>query len=146
MRTGETPPVMPAAATRHTPAGAQAFARFFIRTIDWGYATTSSAYMRHYYQPTCTECRNVRAFLDNAARDGQHYVGARILRVAAGRARHVGGGQLQVVLTIDVNSEELVSSSGHFVSGDAAHLGFHEQVGVRWHDRSWAVARLVPLG
>ncbi len=36
---GEQPPVMPVAATKHTPDGAKAFAEFFIKTIDWGYAT-----------------------------------------------------------------------------------------------------------
>ena len=36
---GERPPVMPALATQHTPEGAVAFAKFFIQTIDWGFAT-----------------------------------------------------------------------------------------------------------
>ena len=49
-RKGEQPPVMPVAATKHTADGAKAFAEFFIKTIDWGYATTSSAYMRHYFK------------------------------------------------------------------------------------------------
>ncbi len=53
-RKGEKPPVMPVLATKHTAAGAQAFAEFFIKTIDWGYATTSSAYMRHYFEQSCS--------------------------------------------------------------------------------------------
>ena len=51
---------MPVAATKHSAAGAQAFAEFFIKTIDWGYATTSSAYMRHYFMHACSGCARLR--------------------------------------------------------------------------------------
>ena len=56
-RPGEKPPLMPLEATQHTARGAQAFAAFFVKTIDWGYATVSGAYMRHYFATTCMSCR-----------------------------------------------------------------------------------------
>src|SRR4051794_15205328 len=76
-RPGEKPPVVPLEATQHTGRGAQAFAEFFIKTIDWGYATTSSAYMRHYFTKSCIGCRSTAEALDKAARAKHHFVGDR---------------------------------------------------------------------
>ncbi len=79
IRKGEKPPVLPVAATRHTADGAKAFAEFFIKTIDWGYATTSSAYMRHYFEPTCIGCASVRSGLSTRpASSDRHFIGGRI--------------------------------------------------------------------
>ncbi len=78
VRKGERPPVMPLVATKHTPAGAVAFAKFFELTIDWGYATTSTAYMRHYYEPTCVTCKSIQLGLDRAAAKHRRFVGGRM--------------------------------------------------------------------
>lgn len=74
---GEKPPVMPVAATKHTAEGAKAFAEFYLQTIDWGYATTSSAYMRHYFVKTCDVCLYMADDLDNTRAKRLHYLGDR---------------------------------------------------------------------
>jgi Family of unknown function (DUF6318) len=59
VRAGERPPVYPAAAKVHSQAGANAFAEFFMQTLDWAYATTNPSYMKHYYGPTCGLCNGI---------------------------------------------------------------------------------------
>src|SRR4051812_41161247 len=51
VKPGEKPPLYPAAARAHTQAGANAFAEFYMRTLDWAYATTNPSYMKHYTGP-----------------------------------------------------------------------------------------------
>lgn len=77
-RPGEKPPVMPAIATHDNSAGARAFGAFFIRTVDWGYATMSSAYMRHYIYAACKWCLQQANGIDKSTRKHDHYVGGRI--------------------------------------------------------------------
>jgi hypothetical protein len=76
-RPGEKPPAMPLEATQHTARGARAFAAFFIKTIDWGYATTSSAYMRHYFNRRCVACSGFATSIDRVAHEHERYVGGR---------------------------------------------------------------------
>src|SRR6476469_10732690 len=56
VKPGEKPPLFPAAAKVRSQAGANAFAEFFMRTLDWMYATTNPAYPRHYFAPSCGLC------------------------------------------------------------------------------------------
>ncbi|MCW2538690.1 MAG: hypothetical protein JWN95_415, partial [Frankiales bacterium] len=59
-KVGEKPPVPPAPGYGPDDVGSAInFAKFFIRTIDWAGATTNPAYMKHYYQPSCTQCQVV---------------------------------------------------------------------------------------
>ena len=69
---------MPVAATKHSPDGAKAFAEFFIKTIDWGYATTSGTYVRHFATSACDGCRSFADGFDRARRRGHHYIGGRV--------------------------------------------------------------------
>lgn len=137
---------MPLEATQHTPEGARAFAEFFIKTIDWGYATTSSTYMRHYFQKSCIECANVVEGIDRVRNAHEHFVGDRftIIRSAATKAHSAGLSESLVWPKFNVSSGEIVTSQGKFVDGDAAHPGYQEEVTLRWSDNAWTVTRMVP--
>ena len=83
VRAGEKPPVEPVLATQHTLAGAAAFSKFFIQTIDWGYATTNGAYPRHYYTSACIGCSNQADGIDRTRAAGNYYVGGRLQVVSS---------------------------------------------------------------
>jgi hypothetical protein len=138
-RKGEKPPVMPLAATKHTAAGAQAFAEFFIKTIDWGYATTSSAYMRHYFTSSCIACVSTARALDRADELHRHFIGDRFAIRQVARA-----GRLSVSVHFDVTAVETVTKRGRPVGGYPALSNFREQLFVRWHISRWIVARMAP--
>ncbi|HZZ96909.1 MAG TPA: DUF6318 family protein [Jatrophihabitantaceae bacterium] len=131
---------MPLEATQHTPEGAKAFAEFFIKTIDWGYATTSSAYMRHYFTKSCLECSNAASALDRAARLHRHFVGDRFSIKSASPARRSS----TIRVTFDVSSGEVVDRHDHFLSGDTSHPGYREDIAVSWAGQSWMVRKMVP--
>ncbi len=134
-------PVMPVAATRHTEAGAVAFSEFFIRTIDWGYATTSPAYMDHYYAQSCIDCRSAHNALEYVKKRGGHYIGGRLTL----RATHITrvpprlDSEVSTRVTLDVESIEAVDKNNKFLSGDIAYAGYHENLWLEWTQLGWRV-------
>lgn len=77
-RPGEKPPVMPKLANQDNSAGARAFGTFWVKTVDWGFATMNTAYMRHYIDPSCKDCTADANNIDRAARQHDRFVGGRI--------------------------------------------------------------------
>lgn len=138
---GEKPPVMPLEATQHTSDGAKAFAEFFIRTIDWGYATTSSAYMRQYFVASCIACASTADAIDSAAAKGHRFIGDRFTIRETTLTRSVPIG---VSVTFDVTSAEVVDRHDNFVDGLPALHDFEEAMSPAWSGGRWVVAEMVP--
>jgi hypothetical protein len=145
VRAGERPPVMPLAATKHTQAGAVAFAKFFMRTIDWGFATTSGSYIRHYYASSCVECANHADSLDATRKAGEFYVGGRFTLTDA-RAAAVGDhhADQSAVVTFDLTSVEMLDTQDRFINADVAHSGLREQIWLSWRSSHWIVVESAP--
>src|SRR5688500_10761674 len=64
------PPVMPAAAKEKTKAGAIAFARGFLNTLNYSGATGNTQPLRSLYMPLCTRCEAVADAIDRTYSDG----------------------------------------------------------------------------
>lgn len=141
----ERPPVEPILATQRSAAGAKAFAEFFIRTIDWAYATNSTKYMRHYYEASCVACASTADAVDRAAQKGHHFVGDRfsIRRVTAPAPSGTG---YRVAVFFDVSAAEVVDHAGHFVDGLGALTNYEEQIVVKWRPSGWMVREMTPKG
>jgi hypothetical protein len=137
-RPGEKPPVMPVAATKHTRAGAKAFAVFFIKTIDWGFATLNGSYIRHFSLAACTGCATFADGMDRDRKAGHRYIGGRIA-IAAARVDALSP-PIAVVRFAEAAYTE-VDRLGHLVSADGAHHGERFDVHLRWR-RSWQVFRI----
>jgi hypothetical protein len=143
---GEKPPVMPLLATKHTSAGAVAFAKFFIKTIDWGFATTSGAYIRHYYAPSCIECANHANGIDNTRKAKEHYVGDRFT-ITSARRRSVGNhnGEQSAVVTFNLDSGVVLKNKDNgFVNGDVAHHHEQRRLWLDWEHGRWIVIDMRP--
>ncbi len=138
---------MPAAATAHTPEGAVAFAKFFIQTIDWGFATTSGAYMKHYFEHSCTECLSHQKGLDNTRKVDDHYVGGRFSNVRL--SAWVPGGNDRadgsLTATFDISSVEVVDSNNNFKNADPAESNIQEHMYLRWTPDGWTVVDMAPI-
>jgi hypothetical protein len=137
---GEKPPVMPLEATQHTPEGAKAFAEFFVKTIDWGYATTSSTYMRHYFT-ACAGCAAFSKTIEKDAAAKRRYVGGR-LTIRSSRLVSVPR-DARVVVTVDGTAREVVTDRGRFVRADPAYPNLRFGITSRWRSGSW---RVIDLG
>lgn len=134
---------MPVDATKHTRAGAAAFAKFFIQTIDWAYATTSTTYMRHYFQLSCVACRSTADAVDKARRAGHYFVGDRfkIRKVTTATPR---GAQLSAVVHFDVESVEVVTQQNKYVDAAPAATDVKEHAFATWGAKGWSIAEMIP--
>lgn len=141
----ERPPVMPIAATQHTAAGAKAFARFFVQTIDWGYATTSSAYMRHYYNDSCRFCRDIRTEVDEARVKRHHYIGDRFNVKGVGVVRVANQKESDRVIAIraDVSASSSVDAAGKIFAAAAPIRNLELRVYLRWINKEWSTVYMV---
>lgn len=77
VRPGEVPPVQSALARQHTPEGALAFAAYFIRVLDWSFATTDPYLLDDVSAPSCVACKRFSESLAKLGREGGHIVGGR---------------------------------------------------------------------
>jgi hypothetical protein len=141
---GEKPPLMPLEATQHTSDGAKAFAEFFVKTIDWGYATISGTYIRHYSGSSCTTCATFADGLDKDRRAGEMYFGGRSTVVDA--KPNDRSHPYSILVTADITSFEKKSSGGKFISGEEAHHNLPFVVSLAWGGTAWQVRGLAVRG
>ncbi|MDQ6848679.1 MAG: hypothetical protein M3070_01570, partial [Actinomycetota bacterium] len=120
-----------------------AFAEFFIKTIDWGYATTSSAYMRHYFTNACIGCRSTADAIDKDRRQSHRYIGDRF-SIRAAQLVLPGPDRPVILATFDVDSVEVVDRHGNFVDASPALTNFRDRVTLDWRAGRWHVLSEVP--
>jgi hypothetical protein len=134
---------MPRSAAGHTSAGAQAFALFFVRTIDWGFAAMSGTYMRHYAAQSCLDCATFADGMDRDRRIGRRYIGGRITprsaRLAAWNSKIDA---ITAVVRFDMLSFEAITRAGRPVAADRSHVGERFEVSLTWRHGAWQVVRL----
>jgi hypothetical protein len=135
---------MPILATQHTPAGAVAFAKFFIQTIDWGFATTSSTYMRHYYVASCKACQTFATGLDTDKVRGYRNIGGRttITDSHLSTAYIAGAKTVPVVVTFNDTSFEKLDQAGKFISAEPALRSTKFIVTTQWLHDAWSAILL----
>jgi hypothetical protein len=145
-KAGEAPPIMPLAATLHSAPGGVAFAKFFIQTMDWAFASTNGSYMRKYYQYSCTTCRSVADGVDRSRAAGIHYIGDRSTNISgvAESADPTRVSDLRVKVTFNVTAGESVGEDGKPVHAEPPQHGFIEMVYLAWVDNRWTVTDMVP--
>jgi hypothetical protein len=138
----EKPPTPPLPPTGPDDTlNAVAFAEFFLKTIDWGGATTSSAYMRHYYEPTCEDCAAIATALNDARLRKYRNVGGRISFHGAHLSGRGGpaGANLHVSMVLDVAALEQFSHDGKLIGAATATNGASARLWLRWTGTRWTV-------
>lgn len=141
--------MFPAAASGRTQAAANAFAKFFIQTTDWGYATTNSAYMKHYYGPSCGLCDGLARSFDLTAKAKHHYLGGQLTvrsSVAAAIAPVLAPADFCTSLSVDETATSVVDKAGKFINGEGAHQAMPFKLCSKYGDSKWAVTYLARTG
>jgi len=124
VRPGEKPPLYPAAARAHTQAGANAFAEFYMRTLDWAYATTNPSYMKHYTGPSCGLCNGLATGISKTAAQHHWYLGGRFtvhIPRPTGIAPVTAPADFCSTVVVDETAQSVVDATGRVFSGDGAH-------------------------
>jgi hypothetical protein len=135
---------MPIEATKHTAAGALAFAAFFVRTIDWGTQTESSAYARHYVAASCSTCTPFRSRADLDRREGKKYSGGAftIRSVHLTKRPTHAGAEYTALVVFDVTAFRETNRNGKVVLSDVGHELEQFEESVQWTDSGWTVVDL----
>jgi len=123
VKPGEQPPVYPVAALAKTQAGANAFAKFFMQTLDWAYATTNPSYMKHYYGPTCGLCASLATGIAKTATVHEVFEGGRItVRQTASSTRDgiTAPADYCTTIRVRITAQTVVDSSGAIKNGAGA--------------------------
>ncbi len=134
---------MPIEATKHTAAGAEAFSRFFVKTIDWGYATTNSKYMRHYFGTSCALCVKISSDIDATAAAGHHYLGDRLHILSAKRTAPAKS--IQTTVAINVDAFTSVDNKGNIKQAAPPVPALTLRCGPAWTAAGWKISKMVRL-
>jgi hypothetical protein len=142
VRPGEKPPTLPDVGNTNTPAGARAFAVFYVEALDWGYATMDSTLARSLFAKSCTGCaRFVANFFDHERNLGRHYVGSRAQPTRAESVhnnRHDGATQ-SVDVTLTQQKGKLVDAAGRVVVREPAVARAVFRGWLAWRDGRWQI-------
>jgi Family of unknown function (DUF6318) len=149
LKPGEQPPLYPAAAHARTQAGANAFAEFYLHTLDWAYATTNPSYLKHYSGPTCGLCNGLATGIGQTAADRHWYQGGRLTvhpatTTAIGRV--TAPADFCSTVGVDSTAQSVVDRTGTVFTEEAAHPNLRWKVCViasssRWQVTYFAAAR-----
>ncbi|MCW2525702.1 MAG: hypothetical protein JWM76_562 [Pseudonocardiales bacterium] len=132
---------MPILATKHTPEGAVAFAAFFIRTVDWGYASSDPAYMNHYFQESCIQCVNYRTFLTSAKTKDAYYRGSRAT-IVDNSVGEIGGpfnAEMSIVAHVNVTAWDLIDMNDKSLGSGITLDNVRQELWLRWIGGTWVV-------
>lgn len=146
VKPGEQPPVYPVAALAKTQAGANAFAKFFMQTLDWAYATTNPSYMKHYYGPTCGLCSGIATGIAKTAAVKQSYEGGRLTikaPSAAARGSVTAPADFCSSVIADLTAATVVDSSGHVINGQGALKNQSFKTCEIWKSNTWSITFFV---
>jgi hypothetical protein len=140
VKVGEKPPVYPAAAKVRSQSGANAFAEFFMRTLDWAYATTNPSYMKHYYASSCGQCNGLATGIRNTQLDLHWYLGGRLTvhsATATGIAPVSAPADFCAALRVDITATSVVDKTGKIFNGDGAYNADHFKLCAKMTSSSW---------
>ena len=149
LKPGEKPPLYPAAARARTQEGANAFAEFFMRTLDWAYATTNPSYLMHYSGPSCGLCNDLATEIRNTAAVRHWYLGGR-LTIRPATATPLGPvtapADFCSTVSVDRTAHSVVDRAGTVFTEEAAHPDFRWKLCMtsssdRWQVTYFAAAR-----
>jgi hypothetical protein len=148
VKPGEKPPRYPAAARARTQDGANAFAEFYMRTVDWAYATTNPSYMKHYSAASCGLCNGLATGIHKTAAAHHWYLGGRFtvhVPTPTSIAPVTAAAEFCSIVVIDETAQSVVDASGHVFSGDGAHAGDRLKVCTVSSAESWQITYMAFL-
>ena len=145
VRRGEKPPTRPAAAAARSDVGALAFAGYFLKLFDWGYATNDPNVLVPISAPGCKACAAYRNALAGVRRDHKVLTGGRLM-VKALSVETVRDRSADHYI-IDVTADEEAAVVGDPVSGQyrtvaPAETAHHSRILLRWFSGVWRIAEV----
>ena len=141
VRPGEKPPTVPAQAKTNTDLGAELYARYWMQSLDWGYATTDSSLAKAAFSPACTGCTKFMQQFDGTRANAQHFRGGRIHVLDTSLQPNDHHNQAIAVydLTSSQDALEVLTGSGKVVDSAPAIPKDVSRIWLRWTNGFWTV-------
>jgi hypothetical protein len=146
VKPGEKPPLYPAAAKVRSQAGANAFAEFFMRTLDWAYATTNPSYMKHYYASSCGLCSGLATGVTKTAQQSRWYLGGR-LNIRSTTQQPIGDVTAPADFcsqpSVDITATAVVDKTAKVFNGQGALTAQTFKICSKMQDNAWHVTYMI---
>jgi len=110
-----TDPNIPLAARAHTPAGAEAFVRYFFDQVNLAWSTPNPTAVDGLYAPTCTTCTAIRGTAADYKAKGLHYRDTPLTRISPTSVTAATGATTQVKTTAMQEASAVVDRNGKVV-------------------------------
>jgi hypothetical protein len=137
-------PNIPAAARAHTPAGAEAFVRYFYTQLNVAWTKPSSGLISTLSSPSCKSCAALEATSVDLVKKGHRYDGPPVTIVSVGNIGEVSPGHPEVLVRFTQERRNVIDSSGHVVLTDQRKQGkFVAALG--WLSSGWSVETVKAL-
>ncbi|WP_141788827.1 DUF6318 family protein [Oryzihumus leptocrescens] len=134
-------PDMPAAARAHTPAGAEAFARYFFAQFNASLQQAKPDLLGGLASDACKSCQ---AFIDTAVEyrtNGQHYSGEPFTVATVGAIDQQGNDETRVLVSGVQHPGAVVDASGKIVQQTKYQKG-QFSVHLKWINGAWVAEEL----
>jgi len=135
-----TDPNIPAAARAHTPAGAEAFVRYFYSQLNIAWSTPKSGLIAALSLPTCKTCAALEGSAVDLASKHQHYAGEVF---AVGTVGAIGDSE--VLVTGEQPAGAVIDINGSVVRSKAKAEKAKFIVTLAWSSGGWRVREMKVL-
>lgn len=127
---------IPAAARQHTPAGAEAFVRFYIDQLNDAWTKPDSQVLPPLSDRDCVACKSLQDTAVSLTEKKQHYASDPVTVTKVVPLQTQPGGVQLVRLFMDQHKVNVLDSTGKVVLTDSAKR-LARTVGVAWKGDSW---------
>ena len=141
IRPGEKPPTFAQSMEKNVPSAAGTFAVYWMKTIDWGYATVSSTLARTAFSPVCADCTRFMRIFDDAHAKGVYFRGGR-MTISKWMIRpndHQNGATAVVDVTASIGALQAIDRNGRVVESDPADPHVMYRVWLTWSGTRWTI-------
>ena len=141
VRPGEKPPSFPPSMNTDDRVAVDVYAKYWMQTLDWGYATTDSALARHAFLPVCTDCERFIKIFDDARAADEHFRGGRISFDSSTIQPndHHNGADAVSDVTVAVGALQTLDSNGRVIKHARAIPRVTYRIWMRWTSNRWYV-------
>ena len=139
-----TDPNIPAAARLHTPAGAEAFVRYFYSRVNAAWTKPSAGLISALSSSGCLSCDALEATAADLVKKRQHYDGPPVTIVTVGSIGESSPGHPDVVVQSIQEHRNVKDVAGHIVLTDNREPGKFV-VMLDWTDHGWSFATVKSL-
>jgi predicted lipid-binding transport protein (Tim44 family) len=139
--TATADPNIPAAARAHTPAGAEAFVRYFYAQLNLAWSKPQAGLISGLSSPTCKTCSNFEEEAAKSVAKNERVVGQSIVLDTVGTSDASNPAKM-TVLAIGYQPKTIVVDSSGKTVQTLQRESVRTLVTVQWHDVGWRLGEI----